>query len=279
MTPAWALIPIAGRGTRLYPAAAVIPKALLPVGVWPMLHGALDECIRAEIGGIVLVMGPDQALVHAYLDEALAAARRGEDGDLADLGRGLLQIELVRVEQRIPAGVGDAFMLGRPITGDDPFAVLLPDNWFDAEPAAIAQVARAYEVTGCCALGLTEVIPEEAHLFGNVGGMELEAIGEGTYRVAAIQDKLPGQFQAVGAPVLRGCARYVADGRFYDALLATGPPDNGEWDDVPAFQRLIATEGLAAQRIVGQHYDVGHHAGYLAAAAYLARQQMPTADC
>ncbi len=87
MTPAWALIPIAGRGTRLHPAAAVIPKALLPVGAWPMLHGALDECIRAEIGGIVLVMASDQALVHAYLDEALAAARRDEAGDLADLGR------------------------------------------------------------------------------------------------------------------------------------------------------------------------------------------------
>jgi len=277
MTPDWALIPIAGRGTRMHPAAAVVPKALLPVGSWPMLHSALDECVRAGIGGIVLVMAPDQSLVHAYLDEALAAARRGDAGDLADLGRGLLDIDLVRVEQRVPAGVGDAFMRGRPITGDGSFAVLLPDNWFDAEPAAIVQVARAYEVTGCCALGLTEVLPEEAHLFGNVGGMELELVGDGTYRVAALQDKLPGQFQAVDAPVLRGCARYVVDGRFYDALEATGPPETGEWDDVPAFQRLIATEGLAAQRIIGQHYDVGHQAGYLAAAAYLARKQAPPA--
>ena len=72
MTPAWAVMPIAGRGTRLHPAAAVIPKALLPVGAWPMLHGALDECVRAGIGGIVLVMGPEQTLVHVYLDEALA---------------------------------------------------------------------------------------------------------------------------------------------------------------------------------------------------------------
>ncbi len=272
MTPGWAVVPIAGRGTRMYPAAAVIPKALLPVGSWPMLHGALDECVRAGVDGIVLVMGPGQGLVHAYLDEAMAAARRGDAGDLADLGRGLLQIELVRVEQRTPAGVGDAFMLGRPITGDEPFAVLLPDNWFDADPAAIAQVARAYETTGCCALGLTEVLPEEAHLFGNVGGMELELVDDGTYRVAALQDKLPGQFPSTGQPVLRGCARYVVDGRFYDALLATGPPETGEWDDVPAFQRLIATDGLAAQRIIGQHYDVGDQAGYLAAAAYLARK-------
>jgi len=278
LTPGWALVPIAGRGTRMQPAAAVIPKALLPVGPWPMLHSALDECIRAGIGGIVLVMGPDQSLVHDYLDESLAAARRGDEGDLANLGRGLLEIELVRIEQHTPAGVGDAFMLGRPITGDDPFAVLLPDNWFDADPAAITQVARAYGSTGLCALGLTEVLPEEAHLFGNVGGMDLDLVGDGTYRVKALQDKLPGQFPAADGPVLRGCARYVVDGRFYDALLATGPPAHGEWDDVPAFQRLIATEGLAAQRIIGQHYDVGHQAGYLAAAAYLARRQPLPAD-
>jgi len=268
----WAVVPVAGRGTRMYPAAAVIPKSLLPVGIWPMLHTALDECLRAQIGGVVLVTGPDQPLVHSYLDEALAAGQRGEEGDLADLGRGLMEIELVRVEQTVPAGVGDAFMLGRPFTGDDPFAVLLPDNWFDADPAAIAQVARAYATTGCCALGMTEVLPEEAHLFGNVGGMELELVGDGTYRVEKLQDKLPGQFPAADGPVLRGCARYVVDGRFYEALLATGPPEVGEWDDVPAFQRLIAIDGLAAQLIDGQHYDVGLPAGYLAAAAYMAQK-------
>ncbi len=273
MTPAWAVIPVAGRGTRLYPAAAVIPKALLPVGSWPMLHGALDECVRAGVSGIVLITGPGQDLVLEYVDEALAAARRSDAGDLAQLGAGLLAMEMVRVEQRQPAGVGDAFMLARPMTGDGPFGVVLPDNWFDAEPAALTQVAQAYEATGCCALGLTEVLPEEAHLFGNVGGMEMKPVGEGTFRVESLQDKLPGQFQAADVPVLRGCARYVVDGRFYEALLATGPPASGEWDDVPAFQRLIATEGLAAQRIIGQHYDVGHRAGLLAAAAYLAKKE------
>jgi UTP--glucose-1-phosphate uridylyltransferase len=255
----------------MMPASAVVPKALLPVGRWPMLHAALDECIRAGIEGVVLVTGPDQRLVHDYVDAALAAGKRGDTGDLGALGRGLAALEIVRVEQDVARGVGDAFMQARPVTGEDAFAVILPDNWFHGNPPAIAQVARAYALTGWCAFGLTAVTPDEAHLFGNVGGVDLEPVEGRTYRVLSLQDKLPGTFPAADDAVLRGCARYAVDGRFYEALEATGPPPSGEWDDVPAFQYLLARDGLAAQHIEGQHYDVGHPAGYLAAAAYLAR--------
>jgi len=253
----------------MLPATSVIPKALLPVGTWPMLHASLDECVRAGIPGVVLITGDDQHLVHEYVDAALAAGRNDEAGDLGRLGRGLLTMEIVRIEQRTPGGVGDAFMHAQPVTGADVFAVLLPDNWFDADPPAIAQVAAAYTATGWCALGLTAVELDEAHLFGNVGGVDLETLGDRTHRITDLQDKLPGEFPAAAGAVLRGCARYVVDRRFYDALKATGPPSTGEWDDVPAFQHLIATDGLAAREILGRHYDVGHPAGYLAAAAYL----------
>ncbi len=255
----------------MLPASAVIPKALLPVGAWPMLHWVLDECVRAGIGGVAMIVGPDQPLVREYVEVAIARGRGAENDDLARLGRGLAELELEWVVQTEPRGVGHAFMLARPITGDSPYGVLLPDNWFEAKPGAIAQVTTAFERTGHCAFGLTRVDPEEAWLFGNVGGVELDSAGGDTYRVVGLQDKLPGTFDAE-QPVLRGCARYVVDGRFYDALDATGPPPDGEWDDVPAFQALIAADGLAAQHIQGRHYDVGHMAGYLRAAAYLAER-------
>jgi UTP--glucose-1-phosphate uridylyltransferase len=243
-----------------------------------MLHWALDECARAGVERIVLVAGPDQPLIHHYLDAALAAGKgRGED-DLARLGRSLERLEIVRRLQPEPSGIGDALIRCRDVTGEQPFAVLLPDNWFDAEPPAMTQVAGAYRATGMCAFALTEIPPEEAALFGNVGGVDLEPAGDvDTYRVVRLQDKRPGRFEVTAGAVLRGCARYVVDGRFYDALLATGPPEEGEWDDVPAFQALIAEGALAARRVEGRHYDVGHPAGYCAAAAYLARRTRPSA--
>ncbi len=269
----WAVIPVAGHGTRLQPAATVIPKTLLPVGSWPMLHWALDEAVRAGIRGIVLVIGPDQQLVRDYVDAAVEAGRHGEESDLGNLGRQLRDCDIHWIRQETPTGIGDAFVRCQALTRHDVFAVLLPDNWFDAPMAAIGQVAQAYFKTGLCSLGLTEVIPEEHSLFGNVGGVRLELLESGCFRVLALQDKLPGEFAAASSGVtLRGCARYVVDERFYEALHATGPPPDGEWDDVPAFQHLIAGPGLAAARIEGRHYDVGHLAGYLAAATYLGRR-------
>jgi UTP-glucose-1-phosphate uridylyltransferase len=122
------------------------------------------------------------------------------------------------------------------------------------------------------AIGLTRVDAADASLYGNVGGVELAPLSGPAFRILALQDKRPGSFDIVaGSSVLRGCARYAVDARFYDALEATGPPAEGEWDDVPAFQLLIETEGLAGHLITGHHFDVGHEAGYMAAASYLAR--------
>ena len=68
---------------------------------------------------------------------------------------------------------------------------------------------------------------------------------------------------------MRGCARYALGPAFYDALEATGPPTEGEWDDVPAFQRLVAGDGLVGHKLEGRHFDVGRESGYLAAMSYL----------
>ena len=268
----WAVIPVAGHGRRMHPAAAVVPKALLPVGTWPMLHWVLEEAIQADIPGIILVVGPDQQLVRDYLDAALRAACCGQETELGHLGHGLRGREICYIEQPKPLGIGDAFIRCEPVTREDVFGVLLPDNWFHATIPAIKQVARAYTRTGLCSLGLTEIASEEARLFGNVGGVELQPLGGDYYRILSLQDKLPGAFAPKDqTPVLRGCARYVADERFYEALLETHPPPHCEWDDVPAFQDLIGNAGIAAYRISGRHYDVGHREGYLAAAAYLSR--------
>lgn len=273
MSLEWALIPVAGRGTRMFPAAAVVPKALLPVGVKPMLHWALEEALDAGIDRLVLVWGPGQDLIREYVEAALDAGRSGSGGELARLGVRLAHAELHWVLQPQPAGVGDAFIRCRDLTGEDDFGVLLPDNWFLAETPPIGQIADTRERTGLCTLGLSLVEPEEADLFGNVGGVDLEALGSDSFRIRRLQDKLPGTFaERAREPTLRGCARYALGPEFYEALAATGPPANGEWDDVPAFQYLIREHGLAAHRIEGVHYDVGLPAGYLAAASRLAER-------
>lgn len=266
----WAVVPTAGSGTRLLPASAVLPKVMLPVGLCPMLHWAVREAALAGVRALLVIVSPHQPLVREYLEYVRSCGQL--EPRLVQLRDLLAGVEVHFVEQSEPRGVGDALIRCRAFTGSDPFAVVLPDNWFDSDTPAVAQVALTFEATGMNAIGLTSVHSVDAGLYGNVGGVELDPIAGSAFRILALQDKQSGKFSMEGdTHVLRGCARYVLDSRFYDALEATGPPPDGEWDDVPAFQHLIETVGLAGHKIDGRHFDVGQEAGYLAAAAYLSR--------
>lgn len=254
----WAIIPTAGRGSRLRPATETIPKVLLPVGLRPMIDWAIDEALDAEVGGIVVVVAPDQPMVTAHIKK-----RKLEP-------TWPVSVDLHLVEQPKPAGLGDALIRCRPWTGEDSFGVVIPDNWFDAPCAPVIQVAGAHFRTGLDALGLIEVCPEHAFLLGNVGEVELEAIDRGDFYIKRLGDKSVGNFTTKESnPVLRGCARYVLGPGFYDVLEATGPLPEGEWDDVPAFQALANGDGLVGHRLEGCHFDVGQKEGYLAAMNYL----------
>lgn len=254
----WAIIPTAGNGTRLRPATDSVPKALLPVGLRPMLDWALDEALETDVSAVVLVVSPGLSLVRQHAERR--AAEPGWPGN----------VELQFVEQPSPLGLGDALIRCRPLTGGDSFGVVVPDNWFDAPVPALAQVAETHFRTGLDTLGLVSVERRRAALLGNVGRVELERLADDDYAIRNLGDKKAGTFRVEGqSPVLRGCARYVLGASFYEALEATGPPEDGEWDDVPAFQYLARNGALAGRRLEAVHFDVGQPAGYLGAMSYL----------
>ena len=263
----WAIIPAAGSGTRLRPATDYIPKVMMPIGLRPMLAWALDEVFDAEVANVVVVVSPQHGSVSAYLDDA----RRSREWPSGT--------RLHVVEQPQPAGIGDALTRCREVTGDAAFGVVVPDNWFIAEPPALAQVAASHARTGLHTFALVDVEQEEAALLGNSGGVTLEAIDGPDFRVVSLADKTHGAF-AVGdtAASLRGCARYVLDAAFYDALAATTPTEATEWDDVPAFQYLIERGRVGGCRIDGRLFDVGQEPGYLAAMNYCFERSINDSD-
>jgi UTP--glucose-1-phosphate uridylyltransferase len=240
------------------PATDAVPKVLLPVGLRPMLDWALDEALATGVDAVIVVVAPQAPLVRRH-----AERRASENGWPAG-------VALHIVEQPAPLGLGDALIRCRALTGEDSFGVVVPDNWFDAETPALLQVAQTRHDTGLDTLGLIRVTPARAGQLGNVGRVELAHLGGENYRIVELGDKQAGTFRFEGdSPVLRGCARYALGPTFYDALEATGPPPEGEWDDVPAFQHLTRTRGLAGRALDGLHFDVGQPAGYLAAMSHL----------
>ena len=269
----WAIIPTAGKGTRLLPLTTDVPKVLLPVGTRPMLEWTLREAVAAGVPAVIVVISPAHPQVRAFVEALRDGAVAGQtniDSQEAP-GAWLQGVDLHFVVQPEPVGIGDALIRCRELTRDDAFGVLLPDNWFHAAAPALGQVEAGFRTTGVSAIGLIEVTAEQAGILGNVGAVTLEPLGGRTHQILSLQEKAPGSFEIEGStPTLRGCARYVVGPEFYDALTATGPPEAGEWDDVPAFQRLIARRGLIGQAIEGRFFDVGQKAGYAAASAYVA---------
>ncbi len=254
----WAIIPTAGRGTRLRPATEVVPKVLLPVGLRPMIDWALDEALGADVAAIAVVVSPDHRAVRRHVERRASGPRWPA------------AVTVRFVEQPRPLGLGDAIFRCRSLTGSESFGVVVPDNWFDAGVPALAQVADTHRRTGLDTLGLIRVDPQGASLLGNVGRVTLEHLSDRDYRIVELGDKRPGSFRVEGdSPVLRGCARYALGPSFYAALEATGPPPTGEWDDVPAFQHLSAAPGLAGRLLQGVHFDLGHPAGYLGAMSHM----------
>lgn len=264
-----AIIPAAGRGTRLLPATAIIPKELLPVDLKPMIQHCIEEAARSRIEEIALILSPEKETVRAFLQ----AGSRSNRPELSSLRDALDRCRITYLEQTDPTGVADALLLARPFTGGEPFAVLLPDNITYAEPAPLVQMYAHLE-PGLCALALTEYQETNAAWYGNCGRVECEPLAERRYRITRLHDKGKGAFRVrSGRTELVGYARYILQPYFFDYYPSRDTLGEGEeMDDTPILQRIIAAGRMTGVRIEGNLFDAGNPAGFAAANRFAAGQ-------
>ena len=263
-----AIIPAAGLGTRLQPVTTVVPKELLPIGTKPMIDYALEEALSAGIKRVIVVLSPDKPLLQQYL-------RRSSDGEASEA---FSQLTLEFVYQPEPLGVADAVLYTRPLIGEEPFALLFPDNVIFANPKPLAVLIDAYDRTGTDILGITEVKSAgEARLWGNCGRVDVEAVGDDILRITKLHDKAPGYFELRrGEPELRMFGRYILKPHFFDYAAefrakgrSSSEESRREVDDVPVLQRLIGENPVHGLPFSETVWDIGNPRGYLAAQAAL----------
>ena len=145
-----AVLPVAGLGTRILPAAKVTPKNLLNVFDRPLLAHVVDEARAAGIEHFIFVVGRGQGAIEDYFDHAYELESqleaKGKTELLSSMRGSLPQPgEMSFVRQMAPRGLGHAVWCARDIVGDEPFAVMLPDMLMDATPPALAQAVAAHE--------------------------------------------------------------------------------------------------------------------------------------
>jgi UTP--glucose-1-phosphate uridylyltransferase len=169
-----AVLPVAGLGTRMLPAAKTTPKEMLTVVDRPLIHHVMAEARAAGIEHFVLVTGRGKGALEDYFDHHIELEATLKQKKKADLLDALLADlpkpgEISYVRQMAPHGLGHAVWCARDVIGDEPFAVLLPDMIMDAEPPATAQAIAAYEQTGGGNVIVVEPCPPGmAHQYGIV---------------------------------------------------------------------------------------------------------------
>ena len=165
-----AVIPAAGLGTRMLPATKSIPKELLPLVDRPIVQYGVEEAVRSGVRRVALVTNPGNTLSashfapHPALERALGES--GRDEALAAMRALAAMAEVTTVHQEAPLGLGHAVLCGRPVVGDAPFAVMLPDDVIDADPPALGRMIDVFTAVGGPVVLVERVPHSVVHRYG-----------------------------------------------------------------------------------------------------------------
>jgi UTP--glucose-1-phosphate uridylyltransferase len=265
-----AVFPVAGLGTRLLPATKTIPKEMITIVDRPLIQYAVDEAREAGIEQLIFVTGRGKSSLVDYFDRAfeLETTMQAAGKSLAALepsnaGFG----ELVTVRQQQPLGLGHAVWCARHVVGDEPFAVLLPDELMVGKPNCLAQMVEAYNEVGGNVVAALEVPEDETHKYGVIDPGASE--GRLTEIRGMVEKPAPGT--APSNLMLPG--RYILQPEVMRELDRQEPGAGGEIQLTDAMARLIGTQPFHAYRFEGERHDCGGAAGFVIANLALALER------
>ncbi|MDZ3822617.1 MAG: UTP--glucose-1-phosphate uridylyltransferase [Pseudoxanthomonas sp.] len=264
-----AVFPVAGLGTRFLPASKVVPKEMLPVVDMPLIQYAANEAVEAGCRTLVFVVNRYKHAIADYFDTAYELEHRLEmkgRADLLDRVRSTLPdgVRCVFVTQSEARGLGHAVLCARPVVGDEPFAVLLPDDLiWNRGKGALAQMVEVAERERGSVVAVEDVPREKTGSYGIVSLADAGQAHGDALRMAAIVEK-PAPERAPSTLGVVG--RYVLSGGIFGALAATPPGAGNEIQLTDAIEALIeAGDPVWAYRFAGTRYDCGNKLGLVQA--------------
>jgi UTP--glucose-1-phosphate uridylyltransferase len=257
-----AVFPVAGLGTRFLPATKAIPKEMLTLVDRPLIQYAIQEAREAGIEQFIFVTGRNKSALEDHFDisfELEATMRgRGKSLDILDSTR-TIPGSVVSVRQQEPLGLGHAVWCARDLIGDEPFAVLLPDEVFIGKPNCLAQLVQAYRQIGGNVVAALEVAPEETHKYGVIDpGTREGALTE----IRGMVEK-PAAGTAPSNLMLPG--RYILQPEVMRALDAQEKGAGGEIQLTDAMAKLIGQQPFHGYTFDGERHDCGSATGFVIA--------------
>jgi UTP--glucose-1-phosphate uridylyltransferase len=262
-----AVFPVAGLGSRFLPATKAQPKEMLPIVDKPLIQYAVEEAVAAGITEMVFITGRNKRAIEDHFDKAyeleteLEAAGKAA---LLDLVRNVIpkNVNCIYIRQPAPLGLGHAVLCARPVVGNEPFAVLLADDFMDTDTGTkpvMAQMAEIFSREGSSILAVQDVPRNNTRQYGIVSATPYKDKLE---EVNAIVEKPQPE---VAPSTLAVVGRYVLTGRIFDYLENIGQGAGGEIQLTDGIAALMRDQKVLAYRYDGQRYDCGSKLGYLKA--------------
>ena len=274
-----AVFPVAGLGSRFLPATKAQPKEMLPIVDKPLIQYAVEEAVAAGITELIFITGRNKRAIEDHFDKAYELEAELEAHNkqaLLDLVRQVIpkNVTCIYIRQSAPLGLGHAVLCARPVVGNEPFAVLLADDFMDTDIGTRPVLAQMTEVFGyekCSVLAVQDVPRAQTRQYGIVSASPYRSSLE---LVSGIVEK-PQPDEAPSTLAVVG--RYVLSGAIFDHLEHLGAGSGGEIQLTDGIAALMRAERVLAYRYDGRRYDCGSKLGYLEATAAMGLKHPETA--
>ena len=259
-----AVLPVAGLGTRFLPATKAIPKEMLPVVDKPLIQYAVEEGLAAGIEQFVFVTGRGKTAMEDHFDlayelnDTLRQRDKRKELELAD-AMVLPPGSITAVRQQQPLGLGHAVWCARHVVGNEPFAVMLPDDLVMSRQPCIGQLADVHERTGGNVVAVMDVPREHTNRYGI-----LDVAGDDG-RLAEVKGLVEKPAPENAPSTLSIIGRYVLLPEIFDVLEKQGRGAGGEIQLTDGMAAMLGRKPFHGLRFEGERFDCGDKAGFLEA--------------
>lgn len=261
-----AVIPAAGKGTRMQSITGGVPKELLKINGIPLIVHTMQEAVDAGVSRIFVIISPKKPELRDYLEKHARLEINGRAAGFNELQR--FDIECIFLEQAEPQGLAHAVSLTEPYITTNDFLVLLPDNYFPDKPDPAVQLIEAYTPGLSCA-GILKLTPDILPNFSNTNIVTFERKTSGMVVITSLSEKQMENFpHDMRYSIYRATGRSIYSMDFFRVYHLLLHSRSGESDDIPILRRLIDDGKMIGCILKGAGFDAGNPAGFIAANDY-----------
>jgi UTP--glucose-1-phosphate uridylyltransferase len=266
------LFPAAGYGTRFLPATKAVPKEMLPVITKPLLQYGVEEALSAGIENMAIITGRGKRAIEDHFDNSFELESQlvgtSKEHYLKEIKEVIKASTFTYVRQKQMLGLGHAILSGKPLIGNEPFAVILADDLCEChEKSVTSQMIEIYNQYQCSVVAIEEVPMSQTHKYGVIAGKLVEN-SINTYRVNDMVEKPKEKYAPSNMAII---GRYILTPDIFKILENIKPDKSGEIQITDALNIQAKQGKVVAYKFKGKRFDCGSVKGFLEANNYFAK--------